>query len=243
VKNTTIIGRIYHVVDKTTGDVVKVGSTIQSLKHRFNGRDYKKKYVNHFLFEVRQIESSELDCYEPKNHLCPFMWHLVAAEHIEMLKMGTFRKGRFSNKISPLVQKCRGLGGDYGSMGGCIGGVVSGNNAVKNKTGIFAPDWDRGIAGKVSSPAKLVSRRANLLLANAAQSKDDLIKLGKALGRRNVESGWASELGRTQGRKNVESGQLARISKLGASLGATTRNHNQYHVKRGIVSPTCKLCK
>jgi hypothetical protein len=43
-----MIGRIYHVVDKTTGQVVKVGSTILTLDRRFNSV-YRKKYNNHFF--------------------------------------------------------------------------------------------------------------------------------------------------------------------------------------------------
>lgn len=31
--------------------------------------------------------------------------------------------------------------------------------------------------------------------------------------------------------------------KLAASKGASTRNHNQYHFGRGLVSPSCKLCQ
>jgi hypothetical protein len=240
--NTKIVGRIYHVVDKTTNEVIKVGSTIQTLKRRFRGSDYQKKYINHFLREVRTIESSEQDWYEPKNLLCPFMWHLVAAEHLEILKMGTFQKGPLSNHISPLVQKSRGLGGDYGSIGGRIGGLVSGNNAVKNKTGIHAPDFDRSAVGKIETPAKSASRMVNLALAREKQSHEDLVRLGQELGQRNVNSGWAKELGRKYGRIGAENGHLARISHLGASLGATTRNHNQYHVKRGVVSSICKLC-
>jgi hypothetical protein len=37
-----MIGRIYHVVDKTTGQVVKVGSTIRTLEKRWNFYDKKK---------------------------------------------------------------------------------------------------------------------------------------------------------------------------------------------------------
>jgi hypothetical protein len=239
-ENTPVIGRIYHVIDKTTGQVIKVGSTSQTLKRRFNGWDYKKKYTNHFLLEVRQIESSDVDWFERGNQLCPFMWHLVAAEHVEIFRAGTFQKGKLSNQISPLVQKSRGLGGDFGHIGGRIGGVISGNNAVKNKTGIHAPGFDKSLGGRTDSPAKLIARRANL---RASRTKEHQIKAGIAAGIKNVESGWISELGKIWGRKNVESGRLARIAKLGASIGASTRNHNQYHVKRGIVSPTCKLCK
>jgi hypothetical protein len=241
--NQPIEGRIYHVVDKATGEIVKVGSTIQTLEKRFRGKDYQKKYQNHFLREVRCLKSSDIDWFQPKNLLCPFMWHLVAAEELEIVRVGTFRKSRLSNQMSPLKQKLSGLGGEYGSVGGRIGGLVSGNNAVRNKTGIHAVGFDRSYVGRIKTPAKTAARFANLEKARLALTPEMKRELGLRIGRRNSKSGWIKGLGKAQGRKNVDSGHLARISHLGASLGATTRNHNQYHVLRGVVSTNCMLCK
>src|ERR1700730_13421061 len=123
-----MIGIIYHVVEKDTNQVVKVGSTIRTLEIRFKQPDYHNKYKNHFLREVRTIESSQFDWYEPKNPVCPFLWHLVAIEHLEMIKMGTYRKDGFSNQISPLVQKFRGL---EGVIGGSIGGLIGGRTTAE----------------------------------------------------------------------------------------------------------------
>jgi hypothetical protein len=109
--NTPIVGRIYDIVDKTTGEIVKVGSTIRSLKKRFSYPDYRTKYVNHFIREFKTIQSSDADWYEQGNPFCPFLWHLVASEHIRMLEAGTYRKDRFSNKWSPLNQKYHGFDG------------------------------------------------------------------------------------------------------------------------------------
>jgi hypothetical protein len=43
--NTPIVGRIYHVVDKTTQEVVKVGSTIRTLEKRFKEREIIKESI------------------------------------------------------------------------------------------------------------------------------------------------------------------------------------------------------
>ncbi len=239
VLNICKIGRIYHVIDKTTGGVVKVGSTIQSLQKRFNEWDYKKKYTNHFLREVRVLESSEFDWYDPKDRQSPFLWHLIAAETLEIVKQDTFNKDSFSNWASPLSQKLFGLGGDYGYKGQSLGGRRSGALAVKNKTGIHSPDFDRSLPGSINSPAQLMAKRANLKIG---RTKEHQIKAAEQAGKKNIKSGWIFELGKSQGSKNAASGHCARISHLGASLGATTRNHNQYHVKRGKISATCPLC-
>src|ERR1700733_3072673 len=124
--NTLVVGRIYHVVDKATGEVIKVGSTIRRLDQRFNQTDYKRKYPNHFLKEFKVIQSSDVDWYDPKDPYCPFLWHLVASEHIEMVKANTFRGGPLSNQFSPLDQKSSSKFGvsHFGSIGGKIGGRI-----------------------------------------------------------------------------------------------------------------------
>lgn len=218
-KNTKMTGYVYHVMDKMNGEVVKVGSTTRPVEERW--KEYNKtRYFNHFILEVRVLESSELDWYEPGNSDSPFLWHLIAIEHIEMLKQGTFRKGNLSNKISPLVQKSVGFDGLKMAS---IGGKIAGKLSVENKTGIHSPSFDR---------------KANGYLG----------------GIKNVESGHLQRIssaggkasGAIQGRKNAESGRMREVQKMGLGLGGKIGGpkgmHTRWHVRRGIVSPTCKLC-
>jgi hypothetical protein len=240
--NTLITGRIYHVIDKTTGEVVKVGSTIASLKKRWWAYN-KDKYSNHFLKEIRTIESTDLDWYETGNRLSPFMWHLVAAEHLEMLKMNTFKKNILSNKQSPLDQKCFGFDPQ---IGGTYGGPVSGANAFKNKTGVHAPGMaaygnscltteDRIRGGKVSAAKITFEQRSkacykrNALYGNPA-TKESCAKGGQVVGRANVENG---HLAYARSFMTEES-----MKRSGHLLG-----HRRWHVSRGIVSPSCIICQ
>lgn len=267
--NTPKIGRIYHVVDKTTGDVVKVGSTIYTLHKRFNA-EYRRKYSNHFLREVRVIESSDVDWYDPEDSDCPFLWHLVAAEHMEIVKLGLFDKDKFSNKLSPLVQKSCGFDGVIaGRIGGLIAGAInaaSGHMAAVGRTG--------------SGPRK--SHELHPDLAKECGRRNVESGQIQALGRRNVESGHLERIttfetcskgGKIGGRKNAESGHMERMRqkidpevkretgrRLGLIAGriavetgqlASLRtiehqmfaSHSRWHVKRGIISPACKFCK
>ncbi len=90
---------------------------------------------------------------------------------------------------------------------------------------------------------------------------------GKIGGRRNVESGQLASItgmggkigGRTQGRRNAENGHLAALtaSRTHEELSAAGRfggyktaekgyliraGHIRWHVKRGIIGPSCALC-
>ena len=176
--NTPIIGKIYHVVDNTTNEVIKVGSTIRRVEQRFNQTDYKKRYTNHRIVEVKRIESTDLDWYDSKDAYCPFLWHLVASEHIEMLRAGTYRSNALSNLLSPLLQKYYSKFGlsEFSSIGGTRGGqsnVFSGHlrsisskggksgnpsvkrrnglNLMKQKRGVFAPGI-ASLGGKMGGP-------------------------------------------------------------------------------------------
>jgi hypothetical protein len=205
--NTPITGRIYHVVDKTTGEVVKVGSTITSLVRRFRSGGYEK-YTNHFLCEAKSISSSEADWYEPKNPFCPFLWHLAASEHLEILKMGTFRKNSLSNKQSPLDQKYFGF--DSRDERSSLGGLTQGKRNVES-----------------GHLAEIRSRR----------TKEEMIATGKRLGRWSVDSGHIHAIktpeslskggkigGVISGRMNAENGHLDRIGKLPQSRLARFKN-------------------
>jgi len=222
--NTPRTGILYHVVDKLTGKTVKVGSTITSLSVRWKSYN-KKKFSNHFLKEVRRIESSEFDVYESKNPRCPFLWHLVAMEHLEILKQDTFKKGKFSNQLSPLDQKYFGFDGHsaaaaIGAQNQSLEDKARGGRTqgpIQGKKNLESGLWKRvvslgGIAsGKSKSPAKQKANAEN----------------GKRFGRWSVESGHLSNLRTPEHQKE-------------ASLAGV---HKRCHVNRGIKNPKCKFCQ
>jgi hypothetical protein len=224
--NTKITGRIYHVIDKSTGNVIKVGSTTRRLDQRFNQTDYKKKYRNHFLVEVKIIKSDDSDWYDPKISDCPFLWHLAASEHMEMMRVGTYRSGPLSNFFSPIDQKYFSRFGlsELSSMGGKIGGssnVRSGHlKSISSKGGLsggFSNGHINGLA---------------LAKAHKGVCAPGIAAKGGRIG------------GPKAGKMAVESGQLEGLrtpehqSKAGRSA-----NHNRWHVNRNIINPNCKLCK
>ena len=50
--------------------------------------------------------------------------------------------------------------------------------------------------------------------------------------------------GRILGRQNIENGHLARIRTPENQLKGTMKvNHNRWHVNRGIINPSCPLCR
>jgi hypothetical protein len=265
--NTLIIGRIYHVVDKTTGEVVKVGSTTASLIRRFSGSDYQKKYTNHFLHEAKSIQSSEDDWYEKGNPYCPFLWHLVASEHMEIVKQNTFDKGPLSNKLSPLEQKYSGFDGSFwGSVGN-----------------LLLPREAR-IRGGHSAATKMRAEGKGIFGLSTEQRSKNGRKFGCIGGNKNVLSGHLQSIssaggkisGAIQGRKLADNGHCARIAHLGGLAGgrkggaiagrktaelsigvhgltkeqrisigkksAIISNHVRWHVNRAKPNPQCVLC-
>lgn len=76
---------------------------------------------------------------------------------------------------------------------------------------------------------------------NLPQSVKARNDTGKALGKRNVETGRIHILGREQGRKNVESGWIQALGRSNRNNGIKT-SHDRWHVKRNISNPNCKLC-
>lgn len=223
--NTLISGIVYHVVDKTTGEVVKVGSTIRSLEERWNEYD-KNKFSNHFLRVVKTIESSESDCYSPNDAKCPFLWHLIAAEHMEITRMRTFCNGPLSNKLSPLVQKYSGFdANEWAKIGGRMGGEVGGIKARNEKLGIFKSHSE-------------VSRKGGL----------SNVKSGHL---RRISSAGGKASGPIQGRKNAENktgfcgrsfAKMSEDGKKSGKIGGPKGMHVRWHVNRGIISPACKYC-
>ncbi len=231
-----MIGRIYHVVDKSTNEVVKVGSTIQTLERRFLGADYKTKYTNHFLREARVLESSESDWYEKGNPYCPFLWHLVAAEHLEIIRQGTFKNEKLANRISPLVQKYSGLDG---VIAGKFGGAVSGRKSVENGS----LEKARNSPNAKKARKKLSEQGHMQWMRNLPQTKKAQSKNGRAMGLihgpinglKNAQSGHMSKIGKLfgpiNGRKLADSGQLAKICSAGGKIGGR-KNVESGHIRR-----------
>jgi hypothetical protein len=210
--NTRKVGTVYHVVDKNTGEVVKVGSTVCSLTKRWYGYN-KQKYNTHLLLAYKILVSDDLDWYEPRNSDCPFVWHLIASEHMEMLRANTFRKGLLSNQQSPLDQKVFGFDAlDVASQAGRAGGKV------------------RSLSKILSCTARGKHNITSGLLSSICKQG------GYIQGRRAAQSGQIAAVGKKQGRINAsEIGRMEMLGKLAM--------HNRWHVKRGLVSPICKLCQ
>lgn len=73
-------------------------------------------------------------------------------------------------------------------------------------------------------------------------SNVDISALGKAQGRINVESGHLKRL--DQGKKNAaKPGYMNLLGKLGGKKGGPAACHLRWHINRGIVNPSCSLCK
>ncbi len=216
-----MIGIVYHVVHKDTGRVVKVGSTIRSLKVRFRQPDYKNRYKNYFLKEVKRIESNDLDVYDPEDSFCPFLWHLAAAEHVEMVRQNTYRIGVLSNQFSPLWQKCIGFdAAEASKVAGSLGAKIS----VEKKLGIHSADFDRVSSGRKGGLANVESGHLQKISSLGGKA------CGPVVGKRNAESGWM---------KKVQQMGLGKGGKIGGPKGM----HTRWHTNRGIVSSNCKFCK
>jgi hypothetical protein len=176
------------------------------------------KYKNHFLKEVHVIHSSEFDWFEKGNPDSPFLWHLIAAEHMEMLRAGTFRRGPFSNQQSPLDQKFCGFDGVEFSI---LGGFVQGKKNVQS--GHWATLQTREhkvMAAKVAGAKARDTGQINSIKTYASS----------ALGAKNQKIEDKARGGSTQGNRNVKNGHLERI------------RHIKNHVKRNVVFPLCRFC-
>ena len=220
--NIPIIGSIYHVVNKTTNQVVKVGSTIRTLEKRWSF--YDKNFSNHYLRLVKEIESSDLDWYDSENSDCPFLWHLYAAEHLEIVRAGTFNNGPLSNKISPLVQKYIGFdASEFAKAGGAAGGIKTRNEGL----GIHSPNFDRvpgarkgGLKNVESGHLQSISSKGGLTCGAMMQEK----KLGI----------FSPDYDRVAaGRK---------YGKISGKIGGPKGMHIRWHVNRSLVSQNCKHC-
>lgn len=87
----------------------------------------------------------------------------------------------------------------------------------------------------------------------------DGTEVSRRNGQRNVESGHLRSIsskggkvsGAIQGQKNKESGFMSRVGKSisgedrqrRCSKGGVNWSHERWHIRRNVISPTCKLCK
>jgi len=210
-------------VDKTTNEVVKIGSTIRPLEKRWEFYD-KKKFSNHFLRLAKEIISSEQDWYDSENSDCPFLWHLMASEHMEIVRMKTFNSGPLSNKLSPLVQKFVGFDANAFAK---IGGKIGGTKQRDEKLGIHNPDFDHvpgarkgGLKNVESGHLKVISSKGGLACGALMQEQKKGI--------------FSSDYDRiAAGRK---------YGRISGKIGGPKGMHTRWHVNRGIISSNCKHC-
>ena len=221
--NTSIVGRIYHVVNKTTNKAVKVGSTVRTLEKRWSF--YTDNFSNHFLRLVKEIQSNDFDWYDSENSNCPFLWHLAAAEHMEIVRMRTFNSGPLSNKISPLVQKYIGFDANEAAK---IGGIAGGIKAREEKLGIHNPVFDRRAA----------ARRGGLKNVESGHLQSISSKGGLACGSL-MEKEKKGIFSPDYDRKAAG----AIYGKISGKIGGPKGMHIRWHVNRRVTSPNCVHCQ
>jgi hypothetical protein len=220
--NTPIIGRVYHVVNKTTGSVVKVGSTIRTLEKRW--LSYNENFSNHFLRLAKEIASSELDQYDSENSDCPFLWHLAAAEHMEITRAGTFSGGPLSNKMSPLLQKFVGFDASESAR---IGGTAGGLKTRDEKLGIHNPSFDKSIGARKGGLKNVESGHLQSISSKGGLACGALMeKEKKGIFSPNYD--------------RVAAG--AKYGKISGKIGGPKGMHTRWHVRRDLTSPSCKYC-
>jgi hypothetical protein len=223
VTNTPVIGRVYHVVDKTTGETVKVGSTIRALKKRWSLYD-KKRFSNHYLRLEKEIKSSEDDWYSSDISDCPFLWHLMASEHLEIVRKNTFNNGLLSNKLSPLVQKYIGFDANESAK---LGGILGGAKALEEKLGIHSPDFDRRPNGIKSGRRHVESGHLKSISSKGGLACGALMEKEK-------KGIFSPDYDR------VAAGRI--YGKISGKIGGPKGMHKRWHTRRGLVSPNCKYC-
>jgi hypothetical protein len=218
-----MIGIIYHVIDKTTDKVIRVGSTIRSLKIRWSMYD-KKKFSNHFLREAKRIESNLLNEYDKENPRCPFLWHLVAAEHVEMIRMNTYRTSPLANQLSPLQQKYIGFDAwENAKIGASIGGKAS----FEQKRGIHNPKFDKTGASRKGGIANVESGHLQFISSKGGLACGALMEKEK---------------------KGIFSPDYDRVAagrkygKISGKIGGPKGMHNRWHVNQNKPNPRCALC-
>jgi hypothetical protein len=134
------------------------------------------------------------------------------------------------------------------SMGSHIGGRIGGRATVASHGS------QMGNGGRIQGRKNVESGQL-ARIRELPQSKEAQCTAGRISGRKNVESGHLRRIssaggkvsGATVGRRNAESGRMREVQKMGlgkgGKIGGPIANHNRWHVRRNIVSPTCSLCQ
>jgi len=110
------------------------------------------------------------------------------------------------------------------SLGASVGGVISGQLAVKNKTGIHNPSFNREEASRKGGFKNVES--GHLQRISSAGGKAS----GAVVGKRNADSGRMRE---------VQQMGLGKGGKIGGPKGM----HIRWHIGRNLTSSTCAYCQ
>lgn len=113
-------GIVYQVKEKLTGKVVKIGSTVQTLKKRESGYCRENKYfkLNYELVHFRTVEHDDPDF---------FMFYLRAVENLEIVRQHTWLEEGGLNQVAPLAQLLFSAArhAEWGRMGGKVASVTN----------------------------------------------------------------------------------------------------------------------
>lgn len=126
---------------------------------------------------------------------------------------------------------------------GKIGGSIAAKKHKENGTGIFGLTTEQRIANGSKLGKLQVKNKKGIFKPGFDKT------LGPSIaGRKNAEKlGYLRRIGIMSGKKKVESGEWDRIRLLPQTKEAQSKSgikncHKRWHVKRGLVSPTCSLC-
>lgn len=212
------IGIVYDVVNLSTGECVKGGSTTQKLSERWAQKHYlngKGKYSGYGLIEAFRIGQQ---ANEPDDL---FRWHLYVKEQQHILQSG-YKESKHPLRNIQLPLNGVPDAGSLASLGGFRTQELYPNLSKENGRKGGRKNVESGHLTKISASGGRVAGRIS----------------GPIQGRKNVESGLLARarllcIG-VGGRTNAKSGHCARISGLGV--------HANHHVKPGILKLGCKYC-
>jgi hypothetical protein len=238
-----IIGIVYKAVDLATGKVIKVGSTIKSLKDRSRDKCYK----GCVLSLIRQDE------YEDSNY---GVLLLRIRETLEISKNKTWHRdgcgGRnILNPINVWLSKLddfemRSYAGTKGGSkafelhgnpataeGSSKGGQVAGlNNVESGWAKILGDTYGHARGKKEVENGHLASLRTTEHQSYAGR------KGGVRAAEVNAKTGWLQKLGNTYGLENIRKTPYA-VKMKGLAMG----RHVRWHVNRSKPNADCPLCK
>ena len=231
-----MIGVVYKAIDTLTGCVVKIGSTIKTLKRR----SADKCYNDCLLIPIRTDEYEDSDFGT---------LHLRIRETQEITKNQTWHEMGYGgrNILNPIrvwisgvdIQELRSFAGKKGGLktfelhgnpgtkeGSTLGGTVTGEKNVKSG---WAKELGKTYGGRVCS--HLADFRTTEHQISAGK------KGGEAASIVNDKSGWSKKLGSIYGPENGR-----KIPQEARRRGSRRATHNRWHVRRNIISDSCSLC-